>query len=135
MRGWPVTSQYKGIIHPIQKTPYGLFHSGDDISQIKSSLLAIVLTRTGERVCEPFFGTPLHQVNLTSPKEMMENQVSVMVAKSVKFWEKRIQVKDIKTLIEMNETGELLATISVIFIVPNNIKEEHLFTLQTPLGN
>ena len=119
---------YKGLAYPIQKTTQGFFHGGDDIAQIKASMLTIIMTKPGERVFEPYFGTPIHQLNYNQPPELIADQLKQMIAISLNKWEKRYPVTNIEVKLV---TGD--AHIMVNFIDPVHLQQEHTLTLQLPL--
>jgi phage baseplate assembly protein W len=120
---------YKGLAYPIQKTTQGFFHGGDDISQIKASFLTIIMTRPGERVFEPFFGTPLHLLDASKPPEILEEECRAMIAKALNTWEKRFPVSEITA-----KAFGYDINITIKFIDPANLRQEHVLTLQMPLS-
>jgi len=121
-------NNYKGLSYPVQKTALGFFHSNDDIAQIKASLLSIIMTKPGERVFEPYFGTPLHTLNPNKPLELLQEDCRQMIAKSLKEWEKRFPV----TKIEVKVFGYDIY-ITVGFVDPVNLQQEHTLSVQVPL--
>lgn len=125
----------KGFPYPIEKTVKGLFHNIDDISQIKSSMLTIILTCPGDRVMEPYFGTDLNSL-IKLNRELIAEEAKQRIAKSLKRWEKRIQVSDIITTIIDNEEGNkgIDLHVQIFFIDPNNLKETQQLVVQTPIG-
>lgn len=126
-------NRYKGIIYPVEKTPYGVFVSGDDIEQIKSSLLTIIMTKPGERVMEPDFGTPLHTIDIDKPPDLIIHNIRRMIASSIKRWEKRVQLSDITVTIVNTDNG-FESNIQVLFIDPSDMQVMHQLTVQLPLG-
>lgn len=127
-------SRYKGLCHPITKHPRGLLRNTDDISQIKSSLACILLTHPGERVFEPFFGTPLIDIQLAQPKKVVKDQFRELIAKSIKRWEKRVQITDIIVDIVL-EKEIIILKIKVMFIDPISLSEIHELSIQKSLGD
>lgn len=125
--------RYKGIAYPLRNNPTGLFHNTGDVEQIKASLLTIILTIPGERLCEPQFGTALHQLNFAQPKELIEEEARQMVANSVKRWERRIQVDQITTVLTVNR-GSYDLYVEVLFIDPLDLKTVHMLTVEVPIG-
>lgn len=127
--------QYKGIEYPLTKHPQGFFHNTDNISQIKSGMAAIILTEPGERIFEPAFGTSLSLVNLNAPLEIVKAEVRMKVATSLKRWEKRVQVNDVRVnLFEDEEHNVLVARIEIIFIDPMDIRNTQSLLLHKSLG-
>lgn len=125
--------RYKGIAYPLTKSPAGFFHNTSDIDQIKASLLTIIMTLPGERVFEPEFGTPFHQINFNQPKEGIEEQARQMVAESILQWEQRVQVSEITTVLTTSR-GRHDLFVEVMFIDPIDLKTLHQLTLEIPIG-
>lgn len=125
--------RYKGIMYPVEKTPHGVFQSGPDIDQIKSSMMTIIMTKPGERVMEPEFGVPLHEVDLSKPHELIVEDIRRKVAIGIKRWEKRIQLTQVEVMILRSERG-FETNIRMSFLDPINMQETHMLTLQLPLG-
>lgn len=126
--------RYKGIAYPIVKHPQGFFHnSSSDINQIKSDMAAIILTEPGERIFVPFFGTGLMKVNLNSPVEMVESEIKLKVATSLKKWEKRIQVEDV--IVDISKSDDkVVVKINVLFIDPISIRTKESLVVYKSLG-
>lgn len=128
--------RYKGVKYPIVKSPKGYFADTSDVEQIKSNLITIICTLPGERVMEPTFGTPLHQVAATvgvQLADVRENHARFLIAAAIKKWEKRIQVTDVKCVIFDDVTGNESIRIAVEFIDPIDIKDRKKLTLEKPL--
>lgn len=121
--------QTKGIAYPVQKTTQGFFHASDDVAQIKASMLTILMTRPGERVFEPYFGTPIHKLDINKPLELLEEDCRLMIAQALRHWESRYPVTDVKVSIVGYEIN-----VTITFVNPANLQDEHLLTLQMPLG-
>jgi phage baseplate assembly protein W len=98
-------------------------------------MAAIILTEPGERIFEPAFGTSLSLVNLNAPLEIVKAEVRMKVATSLKRWEKRVQVNDVRVnLFEDEEYNVLVARIEIIFIDPMDIKNTQSLLLHKSLG-
>lgn len=120
--------KYIGVKYPVERTPYGFFCSGDNVSQIKGSMLSIILTKPGERVMRPRFGTPLYTLK-NKPVETIAEEARQMIAAALQRWERRVQVTEIDTL--LNPDGSL--SINVTFIEPTNLQDMQQLTLQIQL--
>lgn len=125
--------RYKGIAYPLRNNPAGLFHNTGDIEQIKSNILTIILTLPGERVFQSDFGTALHKINFSQPKEMIEEDARQMIAESIKRWERRVQVDQITTILTTTRGGFDLY-VEVLFIDPLDLKTLHMLTVEVPIG-
>lgn len=124
---------YRGVRYPIEDTPKGLMSNASDIDQIKSNLLVIILTLPGERVFEPEFGTPLHLLRINDM--MKEERTRMMIASSIRRWEKRIQVEDIKVEFVPDEFNQYIMRIDIDFISPTNIQQVEHFSLESIVGD
>ena len=120
---------YKGLAYPVHKTTQGFFYSAGDIDQIKASFLTIIMTRPGERVLEPFFGTALHTLDPNKPSELLEEDYRKMIADSLHKWDKRFPVTNVKAKIFGYDIN-----IVISFVDPVNLQQEHTLTLQLPLN-
>jgi len=125
--------QTKGIAYPLRNNPSGLFHNTSYSEQIKASLLTIIMTLPGERVMESDFGTPLHQLNFSQPKEIIEEQARQMIAASINKWEKRIQIGEVTTSLTPSN-GSFDLFINIQFVDPTDLKTAHQLTLEIPVG-
>lgn len=119
---------YKGMAYPVVKTTKGFFYGGNDIDYIKASFLTIIMTKPGERVFMPYFGTPLHTLDYNKPQELLEEDCRQMIAKSLMIWEKRFPVTDIKIRMLGHDVN-----ITINFVNPVDLQNEHTLTLQLPL--
>ena len=127
--------KYKGIAYPIVKHPQGFFHNAaSDVAQIKSDMATIILTEPGERLFLPYFGTDFKTVNLNAPLEMVRSDIRMRIAKSLKKWEKRVQVSEITVDISKNDS-KIIAKISVYFINPVNINDKQTLILYKSIGS
>lgn len=126
--------RFKGLAYPIIKHPHGFFRNADsDLDEIKSSMAIIVLTEPKERIFEPHFGCNLRKINLNAPKEMVESEFRVAIATSLKRWEKRVQVEDVKVGLETVD-GNLIATITIYFLDPVDVRNLQELTIYKSLG-
>lgn len=126
--------KYKGVRYPIEYSPKGFLHETTDINQIKSDMLIVILTLPGERPMELEFGCPLHTVNMMQPIEGIESQARMMIARSLKKWEKRVQVDDIKVIAMQTQMNQYDLRIEVSFIDPANINQLERLTVETTIG-
>jgi len=125
---------YKGILYPLTKHHQGFLHNADyNLEQLKCNMATIILTEQGERVFEPYYGTNLLNVDLNRPEELIKDIFRQNIAKALKRWEKRIQVKDIQVNISVYESNLILMT-SVYFIDPFNLKNVEELHVQKSLG-
>lgn len=136
--------RFLGFPYPIEKTPRGYFYSQDEIDQIKSDLLILLLTNPGERVMNPSYGTPLKKLIFEPNDPRLRDEARNLIINSIKRWEPRIALRQVEVLsrVEGNsldsnddktELAHILA-IRIIFVDPKNIKEVQELSLEVPLG-
>jgi phage baseplate assembly protein W len=96
---------FNGAPYPIQRHPLGLMRTQRGVNQVKSDLLALLLTEPGERVMLPEFGTPLKQFFFEQNDSVIVERVKESIANSIRTWEPRIAV----SAIEVTNSGESVA--------------------------
>lgn len=87
---------FLGAPYPVLKHPRGLLHTQGGVNQIKSDLLVLLLTKPGERVMLPDYGTPLDQFIFEPNDQSVVDQVKEVISRSIKMWEPRIAVSNIE---------------------------------------
>jgi len=126
--------RFRGLCYPITRSSVGLLRNTDDLSQLKADMAAIILTVPGERVMQPDFGTDLVRFNFNQPQELVMQEVRQRVAKSLKKWEKRVQVNDVLANLFVNEDNEMIIQIRVLFIDPVNLKKVEQLNIEKFIG-
>ena len=137
-------AKFSGFPYPIQKTVLGYFHPQEDIDQIKSDLLILLLTNPGERIMNPRYGTPLKKLIFEPNDPRLLNEARSVIINSINRWEPRIALKQVEVLSKVDkdsldtyddktETGHILA-IRIIFVDPKDIQSVQELTLEVPLG-
>lgn len=135
---------FLGVPYPIQKNPRGFLYSQDGINQIKSDMLALLLTNPGERVMNPNFGTPLRRLIFEPNDPALRLEAKNMIINSINKWEPRISVENIEVESKIDNNSlnksddkqevEHILFIRIIFVDPQNIKEIQELILEVPLG-
>lgn len=139
-----MAQKFKGFPYPITKDALGYFHSQDDIDQIKSDLLILLLTNPGERVMLPEFGTGLRDLIFEPNDGALQNKARDLIINAIRTWEPRISVEQVDVLSsvdetslnvndDLSETGAILM-IRIRFLDPQNIQSVQELSLQVPLG-
>lgn len=80
------------------------------------------------------FGCPLHTINMLQPIEGIESQARMMIARSLKRWERRVQVQDVVVLATQTQMQQYDLRIEVSFIDPSNIKQVEKLSVETTIG-
>jgi phage baseplate assembly protein W len=132
--------------YPITRHPLGLLRTQRGVAQIKSDLLALLLTEPGERVMLPSFGTPLKRFMFEPNDPSLLDNVRNTIIESIRSWEPRIQVTDIQVTnsrseialsaspYDNGEDSEHVLLVRIFFTDFNNIQDIQQLKLQVPLG-
>lgn len=135
-----------GAPYPITRHPLGMLRSQKGVNQIKSDLLALLLTEPGERVMLPEFGTPLKQFFFEQNDSVIVERVKDVIANSIRTWEPRIAVSaievtnsrdSIKPSLSPLDNGESAGNILMIrirFTDFDDISRVEELKLEIPLG-
>jgi len=120
-----------GITLPIQRGETGFFaQSFSSFEQAKTNLKNLLLTKQGERVMQPNFGTGLHSLLFEQLTESLEEDLIETITKSVNFWLPYITIQevDVQMTDEMKDMNR--AEMNVKFTVGNQIElQEITFTV------
>ena len=138
--------EFLGMPYPITRHPLGLLRTQRGVAQIKSDLLALLLTEPGERVMLPSFGTPLKRFMFEPNDPALLDNVRNTIIESIRSWEPRIQVTDIQVTnsrseialsaspYDNGEDSEHVLLVRIFFTDFNNIQDIQQLKLQVPLG-
>lgn len=138
-------TKFLGFPYPIQKTVRGYFSSQkEDVDQIKSDLLILLLTNPGERVMNPRFGTPLKKLIFEPNDPRLKSEARNVIINSIRQWEPRVALQQVEILTKvdqdslspLDDKSELdhLLIIRIIFVDPNDIQTVQELTLEVPLA-
>ena len=76
-----------GITLPIKRGKTGYFEQAFDVNtQVRSNLINLLLTRKGERVFQPDFGSNIHDLVFTQMDEAYNNAVKSSIQSAVSKW-------------------------------------------------
>ncbi len=82
-----MTDKALGITLPIKRGKTGYFEQAFDvITQVRSNVINLILTRKGERVFQPAFGSDIHNLIFTQMDEAYENAVKSSIQSAVSKW-------------------------------------------------
>ena len=121
-----------GITLPIKRGNTGYFEQAfTSYEQAKTNLKNLLLTRKGERIMQPNFGTGLHSLLFEPMTDEYESKLRDTITRNVSYWLPYINIKDI----EVEMTDELKdknqANLYLQFTVGNQIDlQEITFTVQ-----
>jgi phage baseplate assembly protein W len=121
-----------GITLPVQRGNSGYFNQAfSSFEQAKSNLRNLLLTKKGERVMQPNFGTGLSSLLFEQMDESFEEKLKDTITNSVNFWLPYISIEEI----DVNMTDEMkdrnTAELKLSFTVGNQIEtQEVTFTVE-----
>lgn len=105
-----------GITLPIQKGNEGYFRqSFRTFDQIRSNLKNLLLTKRGERIFQPDFGSGLHDLLFNPATEKFEEDLETTINDAVAKWLPYVIVEDINIDISKEMTDNNQAKVSLKF--------------------
>ena len=138
-------ARFLGFPYPIEKTIKGYFYTQkEDVDQIKSDLLILLLTSPGERVMNPSYGTPLKKLIFEPNDPRLRSEARNMIINSIKRWEPRISLQQVEVLPKAEERSldqfddksqiDHILSIRITFFDPQNLQSIEELVLEVPLG-
>jgi len=136
-------AKFLGMPYPLQDHARGFMHTQFGTQQIKSDMLALLLTNPGERVMLPNYGVGLRKFLFEPNDALVIQEVTQAIDSQIRLWEPRIVIKNIEVGIpsrnDLNpadslEDIESILLIRIEFLDPDNIQEIHELKLEVPLG-
>ena len=134
--------KFLGVPYPVVKHPLGLFHAQGGVEQIKSDLLALLLTNFGERVMLLDYGTDLDRYIFEPNDDILKEQVRTAISTAIAKWEPRIVVQNINISIPSADKlhqDQTLSDVEHILLIeidifdPENIQQIEQIRLEMPL--
>ena len=105
-----------GITLPIQKGETGYFRqSFQTFDQIKSNIKNLLLTKKGERVFQPDFGSGIHDLLFNPATERFEEAVENTINEALEKWLPYVIVEDIDVDVSKDYTDNNQAKVSIKF--------------------
>ena len=105
-----------GITLPIQRGEDGYFRqSFRTFDQIRSNLKNLLLTKKGERILQPDFGSGLHDLLFNPATEKFEEDLENTINDAIAQWLPYIVVEDINIDISKEQTDNNQAKVSLKF--------------------
>ncbi len=98
-------STYIGIELPLRSTSQGFFNrSTTTLQQSKSNIKNLLLTKKGERLGNPLFGSDLYKVIFEQEGDDLEDKVEEAVRSSMSQWLPFIIIEDVQTSFSSRNT-------------------------------
>ena len=105
-----------GITLPIQRGEDGYFRqSFRTFDQVRSNLKNLLLTKRGERILQPDFGSGLHDLLFNPATEKFEEDLETTINDAVAKWLPYVIVEDINIDISKEMTDNNQAKVSLKF--------------------
>ena len=105
-----------GITLPIQRGNEGYFRqSFRTFDQVRSNLKNLLLTKRGERILQPDFGSGLHDLLFNPATEKFEEDLETTINEAVAKWLPYVIVEDINIDISKEMTDNNQAKVSLKF--------------------
>lgn len=121
-----------GITLPVKKGETGFFEQAfTSYEQAKSNLKNLLLTKKGERIMQPNFGTGLHSLLFEQIDDAFELKIEETITKNVNYWLPYISIKNIDVEMTNELKDQNRVNLSLEFTVGNQIDLQELtFTVQ-----
>lgn len=107
-----VSGQFRGIAYPMQRRGKELPAKAIDAELIKQSLVQIILTPIGSRVCRPRFGTNILAHLFENNDPLRAEMLKADLIKNISEQEPRISLRDIN----MSQEGSTLY-LNIVYII------------------
>lgn len=105
-----------GITLPIQRGSDGYFaQSFKTFDQVRSNLKNLLLTKRGERILQPEFGSGLHDLLFNPATEKFEEDLENTINDAIAKWLPYVIVEDINIDISKEQTDNNQAKVSLKF--------------------
>ena len=92
-----------GVTLPLQRGATGYFNqSFQTIDQVKSNLKNLLLTRKGERLMHPTFGTSLYDSLFNQNTDTLETEIQSSIESSISEWMPFVSIEEI--LVDQSNT-------------------------------
>lgn len=121
--------KYINIDYPFKNSPKGFFLNlnSDDRAAIKADLMHLILTRRGQRLYNPDFGTDLLRFIFEPDDSLTLGQIKEEITNSVKKYLPNLQIKEIS--VTPSEDSEYAAVVRIDYVVTDNVFETSDFVI------
>ena len=90
-----MAQQYIGVTLPLRRGNTGYFEQSTTVfQQIKSNFRNLILTRKGDRLMQPEFGTDIHNILFEQITEETSDIIKMSINQSVERWMPFLEVVD-----------------------------------------
>lgn len=106
----PVTAL--GILLPVERGPIGYYNQGlSTLSQVKSNLTNLILTRRGERVMQPEFGCRVHDYLFENITDDLVSNIRGSIEEAIQIWMPFLTVENID-VVKDEDRNQIFVTIT-----------------------
>ncbi len=116
-----MATKYININYPFKDSPKGFFLdlNQDDNSAIKADLLHLLLTRKGQRLYNPDFGTDLLRYIFEPEDNLTLNDIKTELSTSVKKYIPNLSIDNLT--VEQSIENEYAAVATISYTVTDNV--------------
>ena len=121
-----------GLTLPVRRGETGYFEQAfKSFDQARSNLINLLLTKRGERVMQPDFGTGLEELLFEQMDNDFEERLRDTITESVNYWLPYINIEEIEVTMTDEMKDNNRADMSIVFTVGNDITTQTVtFTIQ-----
>jgi phage baseplate assembly protein W len=103
-----------GLSLPLQMTANTFNQTYDNLVQLKSNVRNLLLTKKGERVGQPNFGTNLHRLLFEPNDDSLEDKIFQAVDSAIRLWLPQLSINEIniEATDEMKDLNEVSVSIT-----------------------
>lgn len=120
-----------GLTLPLQFNNNTFNQSFQTIDQVKSNIRNLLLTRKGERILQPEFGSGIHELLFSHIDDNLELEIETTINTTIERWLPYVTIEDIQINMESGLKDRNTVTMSLRFKVAENIDLHSLtFTIE-----
>jgi len=103
-----------GLSLPLQMTSNTFNQTYDNLVQLKSNVRNLLLTKKGERIGQPNFGTNLHRLLFEPNDDSLEDKIFQAVDSAIRLWLPQLSINEIniEATDEMKDLNEVSVSIT-----------------------
>jgi uncharacterized protein len=103
-----------GLSLPLQMTSNTFNQTYDNLVQLKSNVRNLLLTKKGERIGQPNFGTNLHRLLFEPNDDSLEDKIYQAVDSAIRLWLPQLSINEIniEATNEMKDLNEVSVSIT-----------------------
>ncbi len=121
--------KYINIAFPFKESKVGFFLglNNDDKNAIKSDLMHLILTRKGERLYMPNFGTDLLKYIFEPNDSVTKGNIKRDISETVKKYLPNLQINDV--IVEDSEKNEYTVLVRIDYTVNEDVFQDTDFVI------